>query len=189
MAGGLFLGVFGIWLFVQTVAGRLPARLLSFREGNLAVIGAPTISVPATRTATGEPRTIAGSVVNTTAPGMIWPTRGKVSQEFRPGHDGMDIYNSAGTPVNAARAGVVRSAGMNSGGYGNLVIVGHAGSIDTYYAHLQSIAVRPGDTVQTGQLVGGMGTTGRSTGVHLHFEVREGGTPRNPRGYIAGNPG
>lgn len=99
-------------------------------------------------------------------------------------HTGVDVAAAAGTPVLAASAGTVLLAGFNSGGYGNYVVIAHAGGLDTLYGHLDSIAVRQGQSVQRGQPIGAEGSTGNSTGPHLHFEVRRAGQPVDPRAYI-----
>lgn len=96
-------------------------------------------------------------------------------------HEGLDIAAPAGTPIVATAAGVVVHAG-GAGTYGNLVRIDHAGGFETRYAHMQAIAVHVGDQVERGQVIGTVGSTGRSTGPHVHFEVRENGQPRNPRG-------
>ncbi|MBK5927517.1 peptidase M23 [Rhodobaculum claviforme] len=98
-------------------------------------------------------------------------------------HNGVDFAGPRGTPIHATADGVVTQAGWQ-GGYGNTVIVRHAFGIETLYAHLHSINVREGQRVSRGDRIGGMGTTGRSTGVHLHYEVRLGGRPIDPMTYI-----
>jgi peptidoglycan hydrolase-like protein with peptidoglycan-binding domain len=95
-------------------------------------------------------------------------------------HDGVDFLARAGAPVGAAGRGTVVSAGWNSGGYGNLVIVQHRLGYQTYYAHLATISVGIGQAVAGGSLIGYVGATGRATGPHLHFEVRLNGVPINP---------
>ena len=118
---------------------------------------------------------------------LIWPARGRLTSRYgrRWGrlHKGIDIANSRGTPVYAADSGKVISTGYN-GGYGNLVKIDHGGGMVTYYAHLSKIVVSSGSSVSKGQLIGYMGSTGRSTGPHLHFEVRINGSPRNPISYL-----
>ena len=107
--------------------------------------------------------------------GWIWPTQGVFSSGYgwRWGrmHKGIDIANNVGTPVMAARAGQVVSAGWNDGGYGYLVEVRHADGSLSRYAHNSRILVRPGDQVNQGSVISLMGSTGRSTGPHLHFEI------------------
>lgn len=98
-------------------------------------------------------------------------------------HNGVDWAGAQGTPILTTGAGTVTFAGRQ-GGYGNLVIVRHDFGIETYYAHLHTINVNVGQRVSRGDRIGGMGTTGRSTGVHLHYEIRVGGRPINPMTYI-----
>jgi peptidoglycan hydrolase-like protein with peptidoglycan-binding domain len=95
-------------------------------------------------------------------------------------HTGVDFPEPFGTPVGAAGVGVVAFAGWNSGGYGNLVVVRHRLGYETWYAHLSAIAVRVGQAVAGGSRIGYVGSTGHSTGPHLHFEVRHFGTPIDP---------
>jgi murein DD-endopeptidase MepM/ murein hydrolase activator NlpD len=95
-------------------------------------------------------------------------------------HAGIDLAGPSGTPVYATGDGVVSNAGWNSGGYGNLIKIDHGRGIETRYAHLSSVAVRRGQQVKRGQLIGKMGSTGRSTGSHLHYEVRIDGRAVNP---------
>jgi murein DD-endopeptidase MepM/ murein hydrolase activator NlpD len=85
--------------------------------------------------------------------------------------------------VRAANSGVVTFTGSR-GGYGKLVIIDHGGGFETYYAHLNSIDVSTGDKVEKGQNIGTVGTTGRTTGPHVHFEVRLNGVPQNPINYL-----
>ena len=98
-------------------------------------------------------------------------------------HEGMDLSGSRGQPIHATADGVVSFAGRQNG-YGNVVIIQHDFGFETRYGHLNSIAVRQGQRVSRGDTIGGMGSTGRSTGTHLHYEIRVGGRPINPMTYI-----
>lgn len=98
-------------------------------------------------------------------------------------HHGLDIAAPAGSPVRAAADGVVRYAGKR-GGYGNVVILSHADGTETRYAHCKTLAVRPGDRVEAGADIATVGSTGRSTGPHLHFEVRRDGQPIDPATWL-----
>ncbi len=98
-------------------------------------------------------------------------------------HTGLDFRARTGTPVLAAGAGRVTRAGR-MGGYGNLVEIDHGNGYQTRYAHLNSIAVSRGQSVEPGDIVGEVGSTGRSTGPHLHYETRKSGAPRNPRPFV-----
>ncbi|WZL73087.1 peptidoglycan DD-metalloendopeptidase family protein [Clostridiaceae bacterium 35-E11] len=115
------------------------------------------------------------------------PTRGRLSSRFgyRWGrkHEGIDIAARIGTPVHAADGGKVVFAGTRSG-YGKLVIVDHGANVKTYYAHNSKLVVSKGTKVFKGQKIAEVGNTGRSTGPHLHFEVRKNGVPVNPLKYV-----
>ncbi len=94
-------------------------------------------------------------------------------------HSGIDIPGPVGTPVHASDSGMVRLAGV-AGGFGQMVEIAHSGDLVTRYAHLSRILVGPGAQVAQGDLIGLMGSTGRSTGSHLHFEIRVGGKAVDP---------
>lgn len=98
-------------------------------------------------------------------------------------HNGIDLAGSTGSPIHATADGVVIHASRQSG-FGNLVKIRHEFGFETLYAHLNKIHVKVGDRIARGDHIGDMGTTGRSTGVHLHYEVRIGGKPVNPLTYI-----
>lgn len=100
-------------------------------------------------------------------------------------HAGIDIPGPVGTPVIASAAGVVGRAGW-AGGYGLMVELRHGSNFTTRYAHLSRLLVAPGAIVRQGQLLGLMGSTGRSTGSHLHFEVRQNGRPLDPIAILRG---
>jgi murein DD-endopeptidase MepM/ murein hydrolase activator NlpD len=122
-----------------------------------------------------------------------WPVRGLVTSPFgrRPSpydgdpevHFGVDIQARYGVPVSAGGDGEVVFAGRDSG-YGGLIVVAHAGDVDTFYAHLSAIYVREGQRVRRGQPIGAVGASGRATGAHLHYEVRVRGLPVDPRQYL-----
>jgi murein DD-endopeptidase MepM/ murein hydrolase activator NlpD len=119
--------------------------------------------------------------------GFIWPVHGPVTSGYGPRwgrmHTGIDIAARGGTPIVAAKAGEVIYVGW-LGGYGNTVLVDHGDGVATLYAHQSRMAAAEGQAVEQGQVVGYVGTTGHSTGNHLHFEVRVDAEPRNPRPYL-----
>lgn len=124
--------------------------------------------------------------------GFIWPAEGTISSKFgrRWGrmHKGIDIAGPVGTPINAAADGTVVVAGWQSGGYGNLVEIRHGDGTTTRYGHNSQLSVTVGQTVRQGQQVARMGSTGRSTGSHLHFEIRpSGGSAVNPIALLPSN--
>ena len=113
------------------------------------------------------------------------PVGGVLTQNFHPGHNGLDFGIPAGTPIKATMDGKVVHAGWNNQGYGNLVIVEN-GAYKTYYAHLSSIPVAVGDYVTSGSTIGLSGNTGNSTGPHLHYEIRKDNVPVNPTSITLG---
>jgi len=119
--------------------------------------------------------------------GLIWPASGPVTSPFgfRWGrmHEGIDIGAGYGAPIHAAASGTVIYCGWESG-YGNLTVIDHGGNLATAYGHQSSIAVTCGQQVSQGQVIGYVGSTGHSTGPHLHFEVRINGGPVDPLGYL-----
>ncbi len=120
--------------------------------------------------------------------GCIWPTRGVVTSGFGPRggrlHAGIDIGAPNGTPIWAAKAGTVIFAGVQSG-YGNVVVLNNGGGLSTLYAHQSRLAARGGQAVSQGDVIGYVGSSGHSTGPHVHFETRYGGSPRNPRSCLS----
>lgn len=111
---------------------------------------------------------------------FIWPTAGIITQKYSWYHPAIDIANHDNPPIVAAATGTVITAGWNGGGYGNFVIIDHGNGYETLYGHMlnNSVLVKAGDKVTQGQRIGTMGSTGRSTGTHCHFEIRlkSGGT-------------
>jgi len=128
-----------------------------------------------------------GGDTRSSGAGVAWPANGTQTSGFgyRWGvlHAGVDIANGVGTPIRAAKAGTVILAGWN-GGYGNCIVIDHGGGFSTLYAHMSRLRASEGQTVKQGQLIGDMGSTGNSTGPHLHFETRVGGSPQNPTRYL-----
>ena len=112
------------------------------------------------------------------------PVSGPVGDRFGPRHDrfhsGVDFTVGMGAPTRAAGRGCVSSAGYDPSGYGNLVVIEHRMGVTTWYAHLSSIAVSPGECVTGGDLIGRVGSTGNSTGPHGHFEIRVRGAVVDP---------
>ena len=102
-------------------------------------------------------------------------------------HPGIDLAGSYGTPIYATADGTVLRAGWNSGGYGNLVEIDHGRGISTRYGHMSAILVSAGQRVRRGEQIGRMGSTGRSTGTHLHYEVRIDGRAVNPIPFMKSN--
>lgn len=115
---------------------------------------------------------------------FIWPTSGEITTYPVWYHMAVDIANSSAPPVIAADAGTVTYAGCLNWGYGCHIIIDHGNGYQSLYGHLSRIGVSPGDTVSRGQQIGVMGSTGRSTGTHLHFEIRSGGTLLNPLNFL-----
>ena len=123
----------------------------------------------------------------------LWPVQGPITSDFgyrfifgeNNFHRGIDIAAAHGTAINAAANGTVTFAG-EKGTYGNLVILSHANGFQTYYAHCSKLLVKVGDTVTQGQPIAAVGSTGRSTGPHCHFEVRYQNTPLDPLFYLPG---
>jgi len=118
---------------------------------------------------------------------MVWPLSGRITSTYGPRwggfHSGVDIAAPVGTPIAAADTGVVVAVGW-SGGYGRRIIIDHGGGVTTLYAHLSRYLVDVGDKVEKGSRIGLVGSTGRSTGPHLHFEIRVDGRAVDPMEYF-----
>lgn len=124
----------------------------------------------------------------------LWPVNGQITSRFGDREDplsgtggfhaGVDLHADMGTPVVAAADGLV-SVAQFSGRYGRVVVIDHGNNMSTLYAHLSVFEVIPGQEVRRGQQIGISGASGRVSGPHLHFEVRQGGTPVNPSHYLS----
>lgn len=116
---------------------------------------------------------------------FIWPASGGITQSYSFFHKAIDIANRGAGPILATDAGVVTTAGWpDNSGYGNRVIIDHGNGYVTLYAHMSVIQVIAGQRVKRGDVIGQMGSTGRSTGIHLHFEIRQGGVLLNPLNFL-----
>lgn len=116
---------------------------------------------------------------------LLWPVLSqRTTQYYSWRHTGLDIGDKVGNPIYAAESGKVEVAGWNSGGYGNYVIVNHGNGLKTLYGHASKLLVKVGDVVSRGETIALVGNTGRSTGPHLHFEVRVNDSRKNPLNYI-----
>ncbi|MCP5098477.1 MAG: peptidoglycan DD-metalloendopeptidase family protein [Chloroflexi bacterium] len=140
------------------------------------------------------PKSVAGvgdgqwAVVGTNT--YVWPINGRcLSQYYWAGHPAIDVGLSEGSAVVASDRGTVTYASWAAGSYfdyGNLIVINHGNGYETLYAHLSSIAVYPGQIVQQGEYIGGTGNTGRSSGPHIHFEIRQNDFRDNPLFYLSG---
>lgn len=150
----------------------------------------PDGKAPATiKTTTTKPAQSATTVRPVSASGvgsgMFWPAScRKISQYFGWRHTGIDVACPLGTPIYAFDDGVVEASGWNSGGYGYQVVINHGNGIKTRYAHNSKLFVKVGERVSKGENISLMGSTGRSTGSHLHFEVIVNGVRVNPFLYV-----
>lgn len=137
-------------------------------------IAAPAIAVQLTPNA--------GSV--TALGAFVWPTQGIITQGFYWYHPGIDIANAAAPNVLAADAGTIVAEGWDATGYGNRILIDHGNGFQTLYAHMSAFYVTMGQTVTRGAAIGRMGSTGHSTGTHLHFEIHQNGIRQNPFNYL-----
>ncbi len=125
----------------------------------------------------------AGAVSGTGS--FVWPAAGRITQGYSFYHKAFDIANKSGGPILAADSGTVVIAGwVDNSGYGNRVMIDHGNGYVTLYGHMSVVQVRPGQRVNRGDVLGQMGSTGRSTGTHLHFEIRSGGGLLNPGNFL-----
>ncbi len=115
---------------------------------------------------------------------FVWPTHGRITQMYSWFHKADDIANAIGTQVVAADSGTIVHASWDNTGYGNLIIIDHGNGYETLYAHLSAYAVKVGQHVSRGDQIGLMGSTGHSTGPHLHFEIRKDGVQMDPLSFL-----
>ena len=113
-----------------------------------------------------------------------WPTNGSVTQYPVWYHNALDIANPSAPGIVAADSGTVVKVEYLRYGYGQHVLIDHGNGYQTLYAHMSDIYVKPGNAVARGQVIGRMGSSGRSTGTHLHFEIRKNGVIQNPLSYL-----
>ena len=163
-------------------------KSLAVRKGSLDRLQAELKTKRETYASLAVPGMLMG-IGGSTVP-SIWPATGEVSSPYglRWGgtdfHPGMDIANDMGTPIVATADGTVVVAGWNSGGYGNMVDIDHGNGIMTRYGHASQVVVTAGQRVRRGQLIAYMGSTGFSTGPHVHYEVHVDGRTVNPVSYL-----
>ncbi len=142
---------------------------------------------------------ITGDIIKEISPSITWPVKGVITLEFgesdwpyQPFHTGIDIanpYSLQGDPITPFMAGKVTYAGEIFWGYGKYIVVDHGDNITSLYGHLSKIYVYPGEEVKPGQVIALEGSTGWSTGPHLHFQINIFGIPVNPRTFLGdGNP-
>lgn len=118
------------------------------------------------------------------SPGLLWPETGAITTRFSGAHNGIDIAVPDGTPLRAASGGRVTSAGWTTYGLGIAVYIDHGDGFVTVYGHMASASVTPGQYVSQGQVIGAQGSTGNSTGPHVHFTVLQNGRYVNPVEYL-----
>lgn len=149
-----------------------------------------TVKVADTKTSTSTSKKTSSTSSKTSSLGinLITPTTGTITSRFgvrsRDNHKGIDIGAPKGTPIKAAASGTVIHSGNKNDGYGNYIILSHGNGVQTYYAHCSELLVSKGQSVEQGQVIAKVGSTGISTGNHLHFEVRINGVAQNPQNYV-----
>ena len=156
-----------------------------------------TNATNATNNATANTANIATATTTTAAPSGVLngmqlsiPVTGSISSRFGSRgasrstiHTGLDISTSSGTGIRPISAGTVTYSAYK-GSYGNLIIIDHGNGVQSYYAHCSALYVSVGQSVDTNTTIGAVGSTGNSTGPHLHLEIRIGGEPVNPQNYL-----
>ncbi|MEI2577326.1 M23 family metallopeptidase [Scytonema sp. PRP1] len=166
------------WVESQLSVKSFQGLLLPRTVGSNEVLNNGRIAFP---TATGTPVT---SEFDWRTHPITGDTRSVKPPAYRKFHNGIDFGASKGTAIYAADSGQVVSAGDKGDGYGNAIIIQHQGNISTLYGHANELYVQEGQQVVRGQMIATVGSTGFSTGPHLHFEVRSYGVAQNPRPYL-----
>lgn len=181
------------WTFIFILSLPIVAVLVVTNTGIQAV--SDQLVTVSTETHLIEIHDPTGHVIATVQADTVWPVSGFVTLEFgesdlpyQPIHTGIDIAHKTGDPVTTFMNGKVTYVGNLSWGYGNHVIIDHGNNITSLYAHLSAVNVNVGQEVKPGDVIGLEGSTGWSTGPHVHFEVRVFGIPVNPRTFITGSP-
>lgn len=177
----------------QTVAARPEPAPVSKHSPKVAQVEPAASARVVTPAAdpTPEPQSTNSTAASSAAPNFRWPVKGRVIEGFgKKGNgqqnDGINVAVPEGTPIKSAEDGVVAYAGNELKGYGNLVLVRHSNGYVTAYAHASELAVKKGETIKRGQVIGKAGATGNVTSPQLHFEVRKGATPVDPTTYLTG---
>jgi murein DD-endopeptidase MepM/ murein hydrolase activator NlpD len=170
---------------VETITGyslnQLVSPLSTLQEGaKLIVPGGTKPYVP--RRVTSYTGPVPNNVRATGS--FVWPVSGRITQGYWWGHRAIDVGAPTGSAALAADGGFVSFVGWTDIGYGYLIILDHANGYSTYYAHLSQMYVTLGQQVQRGQVIGAVGSTGNSTGPHLHLEIRYNGVEQNPLVYL-----
>ena len=167
-------------------------------DPNSSELLAALTALPPTSTQLNNSKPNAIPITSTNGDGPIWPIKGRITTQFgvahwpyQPTHTGLDISDgkrSGTTAIKPFRSGKVIETIKSNSGYGNHVIVDHGNGVTSWYAHLYSISVKVGDQVSTNTTIGYEGSTGMSTGTHLHFEVRVNNKVADPHKFVAGEP-
>jgi len=169
----------------QAVAARVAADQEAARvAAEQAAAAAAAQQAAAAAAAAAEAERLARAWVVPTSGYRLTARFGAAGRHWANRHSGLDFAAAAGTPVVAVHTGAVVSAGW-AGAYGNRIVVRHAGGIETWYCHLSAFAASAGQQVGTGHQIGRVGSTGNTTGPHLHLEVRRGGSPVDPAAFLA----
>lgn len=168
----------GILYAKNSLGGKNIKRILG---GNLvALIFASSILPSSVYSDTSEEKGKEEAIIATQIGVRNPVARIKINQGFRFFHPGVDLDGEKGDPIRPVMPGKVISISKSRAGYGNAIVIDHGGKVTSLYAHLSEVAVEVDDEVATDTVIGKMGSSGRSTGPHLHLEIRESGKPINP---------